>query len=908
MTDHLRQIRRLLRLRPGADLLHRWAKPLPDSSSPMDHFYTSILRVARIAPTIGLDAVERLLESTENLDAIEVARLTRLHGHTLLSLGRASESAKRYERAWQLFDREDSAEERTRTAVGWIGSLAHCGDYRRMRELIPVARDGIARSDHSTRVRLDVNVANAMYLTGRFDEAARAYGKAAKRFQKLNLRLDAALAQANLGQVYLRLGRADSAQAEFTESLAVIEGRGFQSAVLQVQFGLAAVLLLRGSWEQALHTFQELRNQLAQLGDKSTVAAIERELAQLLASVGENEAALESATAARDTYRALGLVHSAALAAHQRGRLLVDAGRLIDAHTELSETRAHFTEHGNRWALHRIDVSLAELHLSRARPAEAQRILRRAQRQLDRSDRHGLGAQARLLRARAMFDQGRLGWSRRLAEVAWRDARAYPAINQRPQIALLLARTNSQAGKADRARRWSQRALTEFEAVRERFGQSLAGQHLPMANRSLLQGVLAVQLRDKSSPAVKRTLEAVLKFRSHLLTDSLLAARRETGVPEIETALSQIREELSLADSVPNRDRTNALRQQAADLEQRMRKATSGLTRIARRAGLPVGTTDWTGDMPTVFFEQTSDGWGAFVVEPGRAPRWVPLDRASDVLQGPWSSLQILFEAIAAAPRERRALLMTRTLDKATRALITVREALWDPLELPRGRVRVVPTGEVCRIPFEALPLVGEDTPRHCVSRGPLSTSTGRRRASSAVLLGGTTAASARELKNVQGHLGDMGLQVEASDERALLLESNDELAVLHLSAHGSSNQRHWFLTGLRLRDGWLGLEHLERKHLRGSLIFFGTCDSAATPAAGAEVDSWMTAGMVAGAREMVLSLWKLDDAPASFFTDRFYAQWATDRVAASAITVAMRETRKKFPHPFAWAPFIVVA
>ena len=75
----------------------------------------------------------------------------------------------------------------------------------------------------------------------------------------------------------------------------------------------------------------------------------------------------------------------------------------------------------------------------------------------------------------------------------------------------------------------------------------------------------------------------------------------------------------------------------------------------------------------------------------------------------------------------------------------------------------------------------------------------------------------------------------------------------------------------------------------------------------GSEFDGWMSAALGAGAREIVLALWKIDDGSAVRFSSAFYSLWSNGMGAPEAAARARRRVRRELPHPFSWAPFVAL-
>jgi CHAT domain-containing protein len=64
---------------------------------------------------------------------------------------------------------------------------------------------------------------------------------------------------------------------------------------------------------------------------------------------------------------------------------------------------------------------------------------------------------------------------------------------------------------------------------------------------------------------------------------------------------------------------------------------------------------------------------------------------------------------------------------------------------------------------------------------------------------------------------------------------------------------------------------------------------------------------LYAGARSLLLTLWEVNDRSATSFMAAFYRRLMTARSKAEALTLATREVRENHPHPYHWAPFVIV-
>jgi CHAT domain-containing protein len=77
--------------------------------------------------------------------------------------------------------------------------------------------------------------------------------------------------------------------------------------------------------------------------------------------------------------------------------------------------------------------------------------------------------------------------------------------------------------------------------------------------------------------------------------------------------------------------------------------------------------------------------------------------------------------------------------------------------------------------------------------------------------------------------------------------------------------------------------------------------------ASGDELLGLMRGMLLAGAQSLLLTLWNVNDRSTARFMTYFYKNLGDGADAALALQKAMRELRERHPHPFYWAPFVLV-
>jgi CHAT domain-containing protein len=114
--------------------------------------------------------------------------------------------------------------------------------------------------------------------------------------------------------------------------------------------------------------------------------------------------------------------------------------------------------------------------------------------------------------------------------------------------------------------------------------------------------------------------------------------------------------------------------------------------------------------------------------------------------------------------------------------------------------------------------------------------------------------------------------------------------------------------SGIRLGDAYLNLYDLYQLKLKADLVTLSGCATGMNVVtAGDELLGLIRGLLYAGAQSLLLSLWDVHDQTTADFMACFYRRMRDGRGMASALQGAMTELRERHPHPYFWAPFILM-
>jgi len=720
----------------------------------------------------------------------------------------------------------------------------------------------------------------------------------------------AAACRYNLGLLEILEGRFARARRHLEDARVELEREKGSIYRLYARVGLAELDLHEGNWDRGFAEIAELRAAFVERGDERAIAWLHRELARVYTAIGAVEAAEPEAAAARLAFRRLGVAPEAAHVAFLEGRCALASGAIVDAFARFEEARAHWERAGNRRALHRVTIERARAMLARGDADGALASLASTLRYFDRVDRFGDSAVARSLAAECHLAAGRAGRAESLASRAYADARRHPANLERPRMAVLLARVHAARGDARNVVRWARRAVDDLERVLLRFGRRNLRVLVGGARDHVYQRAIDLVLDHAGPRAAEIAVDLLARARSPSLIEDLLQGRETRLGRETRAAIVRLRDELLAgSEETPGDTRSRAISGRIHDLERRLGAGPSRTPAIVRDALERRGFAAWRDrvvDADVVLFDRGASGWRALVVHPGGRVDVVGLPAADEAIRRRWLPLRITLETAAFASPPRRREFLERTRSDSVDLLDELRRAIWEPITLSTNRAIAIPWDELHALPLEAFAPDGVVASR--LPHPVLLRRTRSRRRRSAILLHGGTDGSRAEVRRVARRLRKGGYRVRVGGNRRALERRAKPVGVLHVAAHGTFHREGWFLSGIQLEGGSLGFEQLGPKQLRNALVQFTSCESGQTRALpGSDIDGWITAGLAAGAREMVLTLWKIDDEAGIAFADHFYRAWTAGSSAAEAAARARTAMRRHDPHPYRWAPFVAV-
>jgi CHAT domain-containing protein len=164
------------------------------------------------------------------------------------------------------------------------------------------------------------------------------------------------------------------------------------------------------------------------------------------------------------------------------------------------------------------------------------------------------------------------------------------------------------------------------------------------------------------------------------------------------------------------------------------------------------------------------------------------------------------------------------------------------------------------------------------------------------------------EVEALASILPDAKLFVGSDATEDVLRTLGPRSKTVHIATHGYFRQDNPMFSSIRLGTSHLSLYDMAHLHLPVEMVVLSGCATGlnvVTP--GDELMGLVRGLLQAGAQSLVLSLWDVHDGTAKEFMVEFYKQLELGHPKAEAMRAASIRLKERYPHPYYWAPFLLI-
>ena len=903
-----------------------------------------VVQRVRVSTKEALHLAESAILIAKRLRRKEAQALAlRAMANALYSSGDYRAAIEHHQRAIRLYESLHAWKEMARTLSSSIQPMILVGEYDQAFQAVERAREIFSRLEDRWRLaRLEINVGNIFHRQDRFEESIAHYENAYRELMPYKDAEGIAVVLSNMAVCLIGLNDFPRALATYQRARVFCNENNMPLLVAQADYNIAYLYYLRGEYSHAIEALYAARRACETTGDAYHFALCHLDLSDIYLELNLSEEAREMAHEGCLRFEKLGMGYEAAKTLANEATAYAQQGKTVQALERFTKAREMFSQEKNLVWPWLIDLYQGLLLFHEGRYFESRRLCAAAAAFFDQSALSGKAALAHLLLARIALQVGDPAEAQKETD----ESLSRLAQLQTPVLAYQAHLLQGQLAQAHNDRPAALRAFLEAKESLETLRSRLHGEELKISflkNRmQVYEALLDLFISgDGSDATTEEALAWMEAAKSRSMIEMIFQSGQslplgDAGQSDLVRRIRDLREELNwyyhrieleqLRPEEKSGERLDTLQKKAQSQEKELLRtlrelparereyttleAPSELSVEQLRSILPPDAT-------LVEYFSASDRLLAAVINRD-AIRILPvtvLPRVTHILQ----LLRFQLSKFRMGGEYVR-----KFEDPLLRATQSHLESLYDELIAPLRQyclgkhLIIVPHGPLHFLPFHALRTGGEYlcdaftisyAPSASVffacQEKPASTNTDS-------LVFGITDDRApqilQEAESVAALLPHSTLRTGNEATSSLLRKSGPHTGLLHIATHGVYRQDNPMFSGIRLGDGYLNLFDLYQMRLNANLVTLSGCATGMNfVAAGDELLGLQRGLFCAGASTLLLSLWDVHDQSTSELMQLFYREYLRSGKMACALQLAMQQLRQHNPHPYFWAPFVLV-
>jgi CHAT domain-containing protein len=893
-------------------------------------------------PEQAINATKVLTEMALQLENQEIHAVAAwVAGMASLHLeGKMDDSLKQLDQAVTLFKALNQPRIAASVQISRLHALAMLGRYEEAVKTGKAARDVfVTEGDQLAAGKIEINLGSIYWRRDRYQEAEKYYSEAKKRLNAEYHVPELVTVDFNLANVLAWQHRFAEAVTRYHDALQRAEAAGLTVRQAEIEGNLGNMFLFQGNYREALEYLERSRRRYLTLNMPHELAYAEQELAEVYLELNMAAEAAAIYSQVTPKFAELKMREEQAWALAHLGQANMLQSQYAEARKHFSEAHALFADEKNQVKAALVTLFEAQLFYQQSEFAAVEQAITQIQPVLDGAQQWGRALLARWLHGEALRSLGHMEEAQTVLKAAQRDADHYllPQIAQRCYTSLgKLAATNGAIAQAEIA---FNQALDIIEQLRaplpaEEFRTAFVADKLSPYTE------LARLCLEAEPPRPADALNYIERARSRALLEMLagssghLTRPRDAFEEEAFGEMQQLRERLNWLYSQMNRAFENAEQrtERFAQLQKDAHDCEDHILTLNRQLQQH-GSSTWSRVEPLNLEQLQADlGTDTVLIEyyslDEQLLAFVVTSETVSVMRLP-ATEALVNEAVQQFRFQTDAMRrgagrmqnhLNQLLRRAQHYLTELYHMLLAPLEdqLGQRRLVIVPHRTLHYVPFRALyngsqyvieqrevctvPSAG--VLHHCLTRPTTALQ-------SALLLGVPDERAPRVRDEVEALVHLFPQAVALLDQEANtsnLRQQAPGVDVLHLACHGQFRPDNPLFSALRLSDAPFTTRDAYGLELNCDLVVLSACETGVSAIApGDELIGLARGFFAAGAPTLIVSLWAVDDTTTATMMTTFYRHFQAGVRPAAALRLAQRELMETHPHPFYWAPFVVL-
>ena len=891
----------------------------------------------------GVSLAQRALSlASGTTDSAVQTEAHRMMAYALNANEQYEDSIRHYQLALESLDATEGKEDlAARTRLGLIGALLMIGRYPEAIQTGELAHQWfLSAGDEGGLAKLYTNLGNVYHRLDDHTRSVEYHAKAKGVFKANGDKRALALSMLNMANSLSALDRFAESDRHYLGAERLSRQMDVPELLIQAKYNHAYLHFLRGRFSDALKMFAGLRQQFMTQQSLRYAALCDLDEAEIYLHLNVSSDAAMLSQRAIESFTKLAMRYEQAKAAVFLGIALAQQSELTEAHGVFRKAQLLFEEERNEYWIALLDLYRAEIYFSLRRLWEAQSLAESARQRFANAGIPSKHVLCLILLARLSMDVNQYNAARQYAEEALRLTRAH-------KMPLLLFRTLStnaevleRVSEIEEARKLYEEAAGEIELSRSYLERDDLRVAFLEGKQAVFESLANIALgeTESSEPSSDSITEAFAwceRSKARGLIDLLSGQVSGIHGHADQSLLNRVRrlhEELNSGQMRATTAQTRLVKKAAPGIDVELKE--NELSRIlgelsdadpeyvslqkvsvaslqAIQESLPENTT-------LVEYFSIHDEILAFVINSRRVSviRHVcPTKRVEYLLE----CVRFQIERFQLSPEYVKgheqvlAASMQQHLQDLYQALVAPLRNLMDMAHLI-----VVPHGALHYLPFHAF-FDGQQylidaydmsyapsasVLKYCLEKAEVKGST--------PLMIGVPDRSAPQIRREMDQLSSLfpdarRLEGRRATRRAFRRESTSADFV-HIATHAVFRKDNPMFSAFKLGDGWMSALDLYGMSCSTNLITLSGCSTGMQQVAGGDDLLGLVRGFLyAGARSLLLSLWPISDESTASLMGHFYRYWFEGATKAVALQQAALRLREDFPHPFFWAPFMLV-